>query len=131
MGAQRDMAGHRQLHMNQYGMLILIGLFRPLVDSLRGLQQASELNKVRKQFGAGHASLGSLSESVTIFDPEPLKPITAELSSQIPGPKSRGGTADRGRGWLGDRHGDPGHPAGLASQGPGQIALGLSTAYAF
>jgi IS4 transposase len=88
VGTQRDVAGNRELHMDQYCTLILIWLFSPLVDSLRGLQQASELDKVRKRFGVGRASLGSLSESVTIFDPEPLKQIAAELSQQVPGPKS-------------------------------------------
>lgn len=88
VGAARDVAGNRDLHMDQYCTLILIWLFSPLVDSLRGLQQASELEKVRQKFGVGRASLGSLSESVTIFDPEPLKQIAAELSQQVPGPTS-------------------------------------------
>ena len=84
VGAKRDVARNRQLYMDQYCTLILIWLFSPLVDSLRGLQQASELDKVRKKFGVGRASLGSLSESVTIFDPEPLKQIASELAHEIP-----------------------------------------------
>lgn len=88
VGTERDSANNRTLHMNQYCTLILIWLFSPVVDSLRGLQQASEFDKVRKKFGIGRASLGSLSESVTLFDPEPLKEITAELSHQLPGPGS-------------------------------------------
>lgn len=84
VGTQRDVARNRRLCMDQYCTLILIWLFSPLVDSLRGLQQASELDKVRKKFGVGRASLGSLSESVTIFDPEPLKQIAGELSHQLP-----------------------------------------------
>ena len=84
VGAARDAAGNRQLHMDQYCVLILLWMFSPLVDSLRGLQQASELEKVRKKFGVGRSSLGSLSESVTIFDPEPLKAIAQELSHQLP-----------------------------------------------
>jgi IS4 transposase len=84
VGTKRDVAGNRDLHMDQYCTLILLWLFSPLVDSLRGLQQASELDKVRKQFGVGRSSLGSLSESVTIFDPEPLKAIAQELSQELP-----------------------------------------------
>lgn len=84
VGAARDAAGNRDLYMDQYCALILLWLFSPLVDSLRGLQQASELDKVRKKFGVGRSSLGSLSESVTIFDPEPLKAIAQELSHQLP-----------------------------------------------
>ncbi len=88
VGTERDAAGNRDLHMDQYCTLILLWLFSPLVDSLRGLQQASELDKVRKQFGVGRSSLGSLSESVTIFDPEPLKAIAQELSHELPAASS-------------------------------------------
>ncbi len=84
VGKQRDSAGNRLLHMDQYCMLILLWLFNPIVDSLRGLQQAAELDRVRKAFGVGRPSLGSLSESVTIFDPDPLKEIAKELSHQLP-----------------------------------------------
>jgi hypothetical protein len=39
---------------------------------------------VRKHFGVGRASLGSLSEGVAVFDPEPLKEISQELFDQLP-----------------------------------------------
>jgi hypothetical protein len=48
VGAARDAAGNRQLHMDQYCALILLWMFSPLVDSLRGLQQASELERQKK-----------------------------------------------------------------------------------
>lgn len=84
VGTQRDRAGNRDLHMDQYCLLILMWLHNPIIDSLRGLQQASQLDKVRKRLGVGRASLGSLSESVTIFDPEPLARIAEELSEKLP-----------------------------------------------
>ena len=67
--------------MDQYCTLILLWFFSPIVDSLRGLQQASELDKMRKYSGVGRTSLGSLSEGVAVFDPEPLKEIAQELYS--------------------------------------------------
>jgi hypothetical protein len=82
-GCQRDTAKNRDLHYDQYAMLVLLFLFNPIVTSLRGLQQASELKNVQKKLGCARASLGSLSESVTVFDPERLKEIIAELSSQL------------------------------------------------
>ncbi len=88
IGTKRDKAGNRQLHMDQYCTLILLWLFSPLVDSLRGVQQASTLDKVRKKFGVGRASLGSLSESVALFDPEPLKQIAGELALELPSAQS-------------------------------------------
>lgn len=84
VGTERDRAGNRDLHMDQYCLLILLWLYNPIIDSFRGLQQASQLDKVCKRLGVGRASLGSLSESVTIFDPEPLARIAEELSEKLP-----------------------------------------------
>src|SRR5271170_7313514 len=83
VGCQRDRAGNRSLHYDQYCMLILLFFFNPVVKSIRGLQQASELKNVQKKLGCPRTSLGSLSESVTVFDPERLKEIIAELSNQL------------------------------------------------
>lgn len=79
----RDKAGNRQLHYDQYCLLILLYLFNPIVSSLRSLQQASELAKVQKRLGCGRVSLGSLSEATSVFDPERLKEIIAELSDEL------------------------------------------------
>ena len=79
VGTERDRAQNRQLHMDQYCTMVLLWLYSPVVDSLRGLQQASQLKKVQKRFNLPQSSLGSLSESVRVFDPEPLKQIAAEL----------------------------------------------------
>lgn len=84
IGTERDLAGNRDLHMDQYCVLVLMWLFNPVLTSLRGLQQASALEEVRKRFGIGRASLGSLSESVSIFDPEPLKRIAESLATEVP-----------------------------------------------
>jgi len=82
-GCQRDKAGNRQLHFDQYCMLILLYLFNPIVTSLRGIQQASELEKVQKKLGCARAALGSLSEAATVFDAERLKAIIAELGTEL------------------------------------------------
>jgi hypothetical protein len=59
-------------------------MFNPVLTSMRGLQQASTLADVQRKFGVGRSSLGSLSESVSIFDPEPLKQIAATLATEVP-----------------------------------------------
>lgn len=79
---QRDKAKNRELHYDQYCLLILLYLFNPTVTSLRAIQQASELQKVKKKLGASRASLGSLSEASRLFDPQRLKEIIAELGEQ-------------------------------------------------
>jgi DDE family transposase len=83
VGTQRDRAGNRQLFFDHYCAFILLFLFNPIVTSLRGIQQASELKKVQKKLGCPRASLGSLSEAVEVFDPEPVKQIASELAGQL------------------------------------------------
>src|SRR5665213_2686450 len=80
---QRDKAGNRVLHFDQYVTLQLIFFFNPVVTSMRGLVQASTLKKVREQLGVNPTSLGSYSEAGGVFDAESLKPIIAELGSQL------------------------------------------------
>ena len=82
-GCERDKAGNRQLHYDQYAALLLLFLFNPIVTSLRALQQASELKKVQRKLGCARASLGSLSEATGVFDPELLREIIGELAEQL------------------------------------------------
>jgi hypothetical protein len=56
--------------------------FTPALTSLRGLQQATALDKVQKRLGVGRTSLGALSEAARVFDPELLRPIIAELAGR-------------------------------------------------
>ena len=57
-GCQRDRAKNRKLHYDQYCMLVLLFLFNPIVTSLRGLQQASELQNVQKKLSRMPTCLG-------------------------------------------------------------------------
>jgi Transposase DDE domain len=83
VGCTRDRAGNRTLHFDQYCSLVLLFLFNPIVRSLRAIQQASELKKVQKKLGCARASLGSLSESLKVFDPSLLEGVIAELGQQL------------------------------------------------
>jgi hypothetical protein len=56
-GCRRDKAGNRELHFDQYCLLILLYLFNPIVTSLRGVQQAIALAKVQKKLGCPRAGL--------------------------------------------------------------------------
>lgn len=82
VGCDRDKAGNRTLHMDQYCALVLLFLFNPCLRSLRALQQASELKNVQKKLGCPRTSLGSLSEATDVFDPERLREIIGELAEQ-------------------------------------------------
>jgi hypothetical protein len=82
-GTQRDKAGNRDLHFDQYVALELLFFFNPIVTSMRGLVQASALKKVQQQLHVCPTSLGSFSESGGVFDSELLKPIIQELGGQL------------------------------------------------
>jgi hypothetical protein len=93
----RDRAGNRQLHFDQYAGLLLLGFFNPIIDSLRGIQQASELAKVQKRLGCERAALGSLSEASRVFDPALLREIIGDLAAQaLPQIQGREAEALRG-----------------------------------
>ncbi len=82
-GCGRDRAGNRKLHFDQYVALILLYFFNPIISSLRGMQQASELKKVQRILGCPRAALGSLSEAAGVFDADLLRGIIGELVDQL------------------------------------------------
>jgi len=82
-GCQRDRAGNRRLHMDQYMSLLLLYMFNPICTSLRAVQQASELKKVQRKLACPRASLGSLSESATVFDSGLMQEIVQDLAVQL------------------------------------------------
>ena len=83
VGTERDRAGNRKLFFDQYGSLILLYFFNPILSSLRGIQQASGLKKVQRVLRVSRASLGSLSEATQVFDAEVLKEVIVELAAQV------------------------------------------------
>jgi hypothetical protein len=78
-GSERDRAGNRQFFYDHYLSLLLLYFVNPSLDSMRALQNASNWEKVRKRLGIPRVSLGSLSESVQVFDPALVRPILKEL----------------------------------------------------
>ncbi len=81
----QDCASHpnRRLTFDHYAALLLFYFFNPIITSLRGIQQASDLAKVQKTLGVRRMSLGSMSESVRVFDPELLAEVFGELHRQV------------------------------------------------
>ena len=98
-GCQRDRAGNRVLHYDQYAALILLYFFNPIVTSLRAIQQVSQLQKVQRLLGCSRASLGSLSEAARVFDADLLLGIIGDLAGQLK-PIGRGAAFAEIRGVL-------------------------------
>lgn len=82
VGTRSDKAGNRLLFYDQYVSLVLLYFFNPIVDSLRGLQRASVIDRVQGSLGVPRVSLGSLSEAACDFSAEPLRAIVQELAGK-------------------------------------------------
>jgi len=96
---ERDRAHNRTLHFDQYVALLLLYLFNPIMTSLRGIVQASELKKVQRKLGCARASLGSLSEAAQVFDAELLLGVINGLAVQLQ-PMAHGTRFDEVKGIL-------------------------------
>jgi hypothetical protein len=83
VGCARDRAGNRDLHMDQYMVLLLLAIFTPLCRSVRALQQAGSFAKVRRALGVPRVSLGSFSEAAGVFDADAVKPLLASLALKV------------------------------------------------
>lgn len=82
-GCGRDKADNRELHFDDYVLLILLYLFNPMIDSLRTLQKVSELPEMRKRLGIKRFSLGSFSESCRVFEPAMLQAVVDQLAAGL------------------------------------------------
>jgi hypothetical protein len=79
----------RQLTYQSYLSLFLLGIFNPVVTSMRALCTVSGLKKVQEQIGCSRVSLGSFSEIQHVLDPDLLKQVFENLVERMPaGPKA-------------------------------------------
>jgi hypothetical protein len=85
----------RQLEMADYLSLFLLGVFNPVITSMRGLCQASHLQRVQAEVCQRPVSLGSFSEAQAVVDPALLKKVYDALVLEVAQgrPKSQGATA--------------------------------------
>lgn len=82
-GCDRDKAANRELHLDDYVLLILLYLFNPMIDSMRVLQKVSALPEVQSRLGIKRFSLGSFSESCRVFDPAMLQEVVDQLAKDL------------------------------------------------
>ena len=71
------------LHFDECVAYLLLYFFNPIVTSLNGLQQVSDLKAVGKRLKLPRFSLGSISESMRVFDPSLLEPLIAQLAGEV------------------------------------------------
>ena len=82
-GCARDAAGNRELHFDDYVVLLLLFLFNPMIDSMRALQRVAGLDEVQKKLGIRRFSLGSFSESCRVFEPQKLQAVIEQLARRL------------------------------------------------
>jgi hypothetical protein len=76
----------RRLELGQYLGLYLLGLFNPVVTTMRGLCAASHLSRVQEEVCGRPVSLGSFSEAQAVVDPELLERVLARLRDEQTSP---------------------------------------------
>jgi hypothetical protein len=82
-GCDRDKAGNRELHFDDYVMLVLLYLFNPMLDSLQMLHNTARLEEVQQKLGVKRFSMGSFSESCRVFEPELLQKVVDQLAGDL------------------------------------------------
>lgn len=83
VGCERDKAHNRELHFDDYVLLVLLWMLNPLIDSLSTLQRLSGLEEVRKKLNIKRFSMGSFSESCRVFEPAMLQKVIEQLAGEL------------------------------------------------
>lgn len=76
----------RRLHLEEYLSLFLFGMFNPVVETMRGLCEASRLGRVQREVCKRKVSLGSFSEAQAVVEPELLKGVLERLGADADTP---------------------------------------------
>jgi hypothetical protein len=81
---ERPGGPERKLLAEDYFSLVVFGLLNPVLDSMRGLCAASNIERLQDEVCSRPVSLGSFSEAQSVFDPELVKEVFLELSKELP-----------------------------------------------
>lgn len=79
VAGSREDHGLRTLDRRAYFGLFLLGLFNPVISSMRALCATSALPRVQQLMGHGTVGLSRFSEAQEVFSPEILQPVLAQL----------------------------------------------------
>ena len=75
----------RSLSYRPYLSLFLFGLFNPVIESMRGLCAATELERVQQEVCGGKVSPASFSERQHLLEPELLRKVFYQVVQQTAG----------------------------------------------
>jgi hypothetical protein len=75
----RELDPRRKFAAADYFSMMLFTLLNPVVDTMRGLCEASKLDEYQRRTRLPKVSLGSFSEAQSVFDPELLSAVIREM----------------------------------------------------
>src|ERR1700733_8453425 len=78
----RERHGLRHHQAEEYLSLLLLAMFNPVLGSMRGLCQASRLQRVQEQCQSASISLSRFSEAQEVFDPELVRLALSDLVTE-------------------------------------------------
>lgn len=81
----RELDPRRRFDAADYFSMILFTLLNPVVETMRGLCEASKLREYHRRTGLPSVSLGSFSEAQGVFAPELLCAVIRELMEEVAG----------------------------------------------
>ncbi len=73
----------RKLAQNDYFSLFLFTYLNPILKNMRGLCEATKLDKIQETVSSNSVSLGSFSEAQCVFNPKLLLSVIQTLSKQF------------------------------------------------
>jgi hypothetical protein len=73
----------RLLEMSDYLSLFLLGVFNPIIESMRGLCRASQLKRVQQEVCRRSVSKSSFSEAQAVVEPHLLKQVYDTLAQEV------------------------------------------------
>lgn len=74
----------RKLEVGHYLSLYLFGLLNPVVRTMRGLCEATDLKRLQQEVSGRTVSLGSFSEAQSVLDPALLRGVFNDLIQELP-----------------------------------------------
>jgi hypothetical protein len=81
----RELDPRRKFDAAEYFSMVLFTLLNPVIETTRGLCEASKLKEYQRRTSLPKVSLGSFSEAQGVFDPELLSAVLRELMVDIAG----------------------------------------------
>lgn len=76
---ETELDSRRKLHQSEYLKLLLWAMWNPVVDSMRGLCAATDLERVQKEIRCEPVSQSSFSEMQAVVDPVLLEKVLGSL----------------------------------------------------